>query len=81
MADGRDKANPTLHLFDPLGSTLQATNQQAYAITFVGERIDCRAPAEVATASTQVLAPHPARCVVITNMRFTKMLQRASGTS
>jgi hypothetical protein len=57
MADGRDKANPTLHLFDPLGSTLHATNQRAYAITFVGARMDCRAPAEVATASTHVLAP------------------------
>ena len=37
MADGRDRANPTLHIFDPLGSTLHATNQRAYAITFVGE--------------------------------------------
>lgn len=37
LADGRDRVKPMLHLFDPLGSTLHATNLQPYAVTFVGE--------------------------------------------
>lgn len=35
LADGRDRAKPTLHVFDPLGSTLHTDNQQSYVVTFL----------------------------------------------
>lgn len=38
LPDGRNRAKPTLHVFDPLGSTLDAANQQSYVVTFLGEQ-------------------------------------------